>query len=128
FLSRNHCARKVRITSHVFDPGWPGLRPDSARQAHAGRKCLGMSDAVELVNLSYWSLPSLHAPQQVFVLVNSPNGSYRPAEALTDSLQDPRSSVGQRGRLSEHPSHRVLRSQARLFALSFCDICCNRVD
>ena len=120
--SRDRCAWKVRVTGHIFYPGGLGLRPDPARQTHARRKSPGVGALVELLDLCRWHVPGFHAAQQPTLLVNSPNSSHRPVETLTNSLQDPRSSAGQGRRLGEHARDRVLRSQARFFALSFRDI------
>src|SRR6201987_1622454 len=38
FLGRDRGPGKVWVMRHVFDPGGPGLRPDSAWEAHTRRK------------------------------------------------------------------------------------------
>jgi hypothetical protein len=101
-------AWEVHILGHILYPGGLGSRPDSAGQAYAGRKSLGVRTAVELLNPSGGNVPAFHEPQQGFLLVDSPKSPHRPVETRTYSLQDAWGSAGQRRRLGERTGDGVL--------------------
>src|SRR6516225_52464 len=63
-------------------------------------------------------MPCFDTSQQLFLMVDTPNGSERPAETRGDGFENARCGAGQAGSLGQHSGNGILRSKPRLFEFS----------
>ncbi len=122
FLASDGRAGKVGVGDDVADPRGRVGRPGPAGKADAGRKRRLSCQRLEAWKGHRGRVPNLDAAQDVGTFIDAPDGTYVPAKAFAEFLEDAPGRLLKRCRLRQHAGDGMLGGLAAFGGFAIADV------